>query len=404
MKAYMKGFIALAVATICTPGTSKAAAAPAAGFWRIQGEAVADGDGHPVQMRGVNLGNWLLWEGWMFDPRFARGSETLMLNRLSQAESGLDRRFLENDQDLYVTERDVAAMKQAGFNLIRVPVNWKSLAHDPDCPACDGKGFAHLDQLIGWARRYGIHVIIDMHAVPGGQTRAPTADPPAGGPQFWSHPEDQARLTELWTAVAKRYARSPVVAGYDLINEPNAPSDDALRRVYRNLISAIRSVDPDHTIWLEGNFFAIDLAVFTEPMGANVGYSSHVYIVGKDRRSEELAAASAAAHRLDAPVWIGEFGQSSYEDTRSTVQMMKAADGVAGWAYWTWKRAASETPTVCGLQAPSAWTAISPWIVGGLGANKPKPDAVIKGADAYLAYLSHAPCTPDPKMVQALAP
>jgi endoglucanase len=177
-----------------------------------------------------------------------------------------------------------------------------------------------------------------------------------------------------------------------------------LRDVYQGLVATIRSVDRDHIIWLEGNFFGIELSTFTESMGANIGYSSHIYIVGKDRRSDELAAATAAAHRLNAPIWIGEFGQSSYEDTRSTVQMMKATSGVAGWAYWTWKRAASSTPTLCGLDLPQAWTNVSPWIVGGLLAKQPSPDDIVKGTNAFIAYLKDARCTPDPRMVRALTP
>jgi endoglucanase len=381
------------------------AAARSSGIWRTQGQAVVDGEGRPVQMRGVNLGNWLLWEGWMFDAGAARGSETMMLSRLSTAEGwGGATGFLQRDQDAYITKADVAAMKAAGFNLIRIPVNWKSLVHDKDCLACDGRGLAHLDRLIDWAREYGLHVIIDMHAVPGGQSRFLTADPPPGGAQYWTSAEDQKRLAELWRRVAQRYAPSDTVAGYDLINEPNAPSGAALLTVYRGLIASIRSVDPDHIIWLEGNLFAIDLGVFTEPMGHNIGYSSHVYILARDRRSEELAAATDAARRLDAPVWIGEFGQSSYDDTRSTVQMMKAAKGVAGWAYWTWKRAASSTPTLCALNLPKAWTDISPWIGGSLLALEPKPSDVVKGADAFLRYIDRERCTPDDQMVQALTP
>ena len=288
-----------------------AVAAQARSFWHIEGQQVVDGAGRPIVMHGINVGNWLLWEGWMLDAGAARGTETGMLDRLADALSPLSARdFMERYQEGYITENDVATMKQAGFNVIRVPIDWRALVSRPDCVACDGRGFEHLDQLVLWAERHGMHVIIDMHAVPGGQSRFLTADPSSGGAEYWKDPADQNMLVALWRAVAARYAASTTVAGYDLINEPNAPSGEALIEAYRRLIAVIRGVDPEHIIWLEGDRFAMDLSVFQQPMGPNIGYSSHVYIIGSDRRQEKLAAASALAARLDAPVWIGEFGQS----------------------------------------------------------------------------------------------
>lgn len=382
-----------------------AAAAQAHAFWHIQGQQIIDSSGRSIMMRGINVGNWLLWEGWMLDAGGARGTETAMLDRLADVLSPREAGdFMERYQEDYITENDVAAMKQAGFNVIRVPVDWRALVSLPGCIACDGRGFEHLDHLILWAERHGIHVIIDMHAVPGGQSRFLTADPPPGGPEYWKDPADQQMLAALWSAVAARYASSATVAGYDLINEPNAPSGEALIKAYRTLIAAIRSVDPNHIIWLEGNRFAMDLSVFQQAMGPNIGYSSHVYIIGRDRRQEKLAAASALAARLDAPVWIGEFGQSSYDITHSTVEMMAVTPGLAGWAYWTWKRAASDDPAPCPLDLPKAWTAIAPWVGETSGTAQPAPPEAIEGTTALLRYIDSERCVPDARLIQALQP
>ncbi|HEX4581019.1 MAG TPA: hypothetical protein VH139_03110 [Acidobacteriaceae bacterium] len=40
--------------------------AQTAGFVHAQGSELVDGSGHPLMLRGTNLGNWLEPEGYMF--------------------------------------------------------------------------------------------------------------------------------------------------------------------------------------------------------------------------------------------------------------------------------------------------------------------------------------------------
>jgi len=44
------------------------------GFLHRQGAQIVDAGGHPVTLRGTNLGNWLVPEGYMF--LFENGSES----------------------------------------------------------------------------------------------------------------------------------------------------------------------------------------------------------------------------------------------------------------------------------------------------------------------------------------
>ena len=67
------------------------------------------------------------------------------------------------------------------------------------------------------------------------------------------------------------------VAGYDLLNEPNwnLPNGSALRSLYMQCTD-IRTVDPDHIIFIEGNWFANDFTGLTPPDDQLV-YSPHKY-------------------------------------------------------------------------------------------------------------------------------
>lgn len=391
----MPGFLFAAAALAVAPPASAQNR-----MWHSAGQRVVDGQGREVRLKGVNLGNWLMWESYMFGGAIA-GSESVMMDRLAQALGPEQAQQFRRDlQDAYVTEADIALMARAGFNTIRLPINYRSLVDDADCLACDGQGWRHIDRLLAWSRAHGLKVILDLHAAPGAQSGLPIADTIIGRKAFWSNRANQVRTVELWTQIARRYAGNTAVAGYDVLNEPQAPSAATLRSFYQNAIAAIRSVDREHMIWVEGNQLSSDLSVFDRPLGENIGYSTHVYTFPFDRRRQRYAEAAALAARLNAPVWIGEFGISD-RNLAETVGMIDAAPGVAGWSYWSWKYVARDAAP-CDLAPPASWTAVAGWITGGMLRARPRPEAVARGAADLVAYLRGYRCVPDRSVMRAL--
>jgi hypothetical protein len=372
-------------------------------MWHVDGGRLVDGAGRPVRMRGFNLGNWLMWEGWMFGGALVNGESAMMARLADGAGADAARAFRRDYQDAFITEDDIAAIAGAGFNTLRLPINYRALVTDADCLACDGRGLHYIDRLLGWAKRHGLHVVLDMHGVPGAQAGVLTADAVEGSvPRYWGDPGDGARLAALWTMLARRYAGNETVAGYDLVNEPVAPSGAVLLGAYDALIAAIRTVDRRHMIWLEGNAMSADLSVFARPMGANVGYSIHMYTFPSDDRRRRTDLATATAARLGAPVWIGEWGLMDTALSADTVRMIEAAPGVAGWSYWTWKRAASDRPSPCALDMPEPWKAVVPWVTGAPSAPKPSREALTAGMASLVAFLRAHRCAPDSALMTAL--
>jgi endoglucanase len=369
-------------------------------MWHAEGTRVVDGQGRAVATRGVNVGNWLMWEGYMMGGAIA-GSESVMMARLAEAVGAEGaRRFRREVQDAYLTEGDVALMARAGFNTIRLPINYRSLVTDAGCLACDGQGWRHIDRLLGWARAHGIKVILDLHAAPGAQSGLPIADTTIGRSRFWTDPAARARAVALWGEIARRYAGNDAVAGYDVLNEPQAPGAEPLRAFYREAVATIRRHDRDHLIWLEGNRLSSDLSVFDRGFGPNIGYSTHVYTFPVDRRRQRYAEASALARRLNAPVWIGEFGIGD-RDLAGTVGMIERSPGVVGWSYWSWKYVARDAAP-CDLAPPRAWTDVAPWLTGGVLRRRPSAEAVTKGAAAFTGYVRGYRCSPVAKVMAAL--
>ena len=145
---------------------------------------------------------------------------------------------------------------------MRVPLHWKFFTSD------DAEGFKLVDQLVGWAKKDGIYVILDMHCAPGGQTGS-NIDDSWGYPWLYSSPEAQAETVAVWRRIAQHYRNEPTVLGYDLLNEP-LPQWEKLQQfkrelvpVYGKIAEGIRAVDRNHVLILGGANWDTNFSVFT---------------------------------------------------------------------------------------------------------------------------------------------
>jgi hypothetical protein len=160
-----------------------------------------------------------------------------------------------------------------------------------------------------------------MHAVPGGQNPGWHADNGTNFAAFWEHKDFQDRSVWLWEEIAKHYKGNPWIAGYNFLNEPCDPMHVRLPAFYDRLEAAVRDIDPDHILWLDGNTFAIEWKGFNRVI-PNTAYSIHDYshmgFPGKERfkgtpdQLERLEASFLKKiefqREYNAPIWNGEFG------------------------------------------------------------------------------------------------
>ena len=138
-----------------------AAALSAAGsrFVHADGKYLVAPGGEKLILRGINLGNWLVPEGYMF--HFDKGPASYReIAALANGLIGPDAaaRFWKQYRESYVAESDIRFIHEAGFNSIRIPFHWKLIE--------DGTAFPLLDRVIAWCRDRHIWVILDMHCAP----------------------------------------------------------------------------------------------------------------------------------------------------------------------------------------------------------------------------------------------
>jgi endoglucanase len=301
-------------------------------FVTTQGKDLVSADGKPLLLKGVNLGNWLLPEGYMFKFKTANSPRLIqtVINELVGEDEG--RQFWNTYRETYVTREDIRFIKQAGFNSVRVPFNYRLFVSDITPAKLAGEGYRHLDDVVAWCRQENLYVILDMHAAPGGQT-GDNIDDSWGYPFLFESADSQDLIVNIWRKIAARYRNEPTVIGFDLLNEPIAHYfavanlNPKLEPLYRKIVAGIREVNRSQLIFLGGAQWDTNFKVFGPPFDTKLVYTFHKYWmeVNKGAIQEYLDFRD----KYNVPVWMGESGENTDEWISSFRKLLEANN--IGW-------------------------------------------------------------------------
>ncbi len=352
--------IASLIASVC-------ACLPAAqnGFVHVQGTYLIAPDGGKLLLRGINLGNWLVPEGYMFHfekgPASYREISALFNQLIGPADAA---RFWTQYRDAYLREADIRFIQEAGFNSVRIPFHYALVD--------DGTALPLLDRVIAWCRRARLWVILDMHCAPGGQTGT-NIDDSWGYPWLFDSAEEQKHTIDVWRSIAERYRDEPAVLGYDLLNEPIPPPvsqyNARLEPLYRRITAAIREVDPNHAVILGGAQWDSNFEPFGPPFDRNAIYTFHKYWTAPTQ--DVIQAYLDFRDRYNVPLWMGESGENQdswIAQFRTTLEKQEV-----GWAFWPYKKM-DATSSPVSFARPEFWDEIVSFaaLPGGAGAGEEK--------------------------------
>jgi hypothetical protein len=311
---------------------------------KTSGKKIVDKNGNEVLLRGMGPGGWLVMEGYMNQSAGIAGPQHEIKNKLIEL-MGKEKTetFFAEWRKNHFTKRDVDSLAAWGFNSIRLPMHYNLMTLPIEDEPVAGQqtwieeGFTIIDNLLEWAKPHNMYVILDMHAAPGGQGyNADISDYDSTKPSLWESKANQDKLVALWKKIAERYKDNEWIGGYDLINETNwtLPNGTLLREVFERITKAIREVDENHIIYIEGNDYANNFTGLTPPWDDNMVYSFHKY--WSTVNDDDLDWVLPMRDEYNVPLWMGESGENSNTWYTRFISLLEKND--VGWAWWTIKK------------------------------------------------------------------
>jgi endoglucanase len=261
----------------------------------------------------------------------------------------------EGDWGVTLKPEYFRAIKEAGFDTVRLPVKWSAHAGAGAPYTIDPKFAERVDWAVDQALANKLNIIVNVHHYGEIDT-----DPD----------KHLARLVALWEQIAERYKDRPNSVYFELLNEPhdklvdvkwNAAIPEVLKAVRKT--NATRPVIVGPTQW--NGIRALDKLELPKD-DRNLILTIHYYEpfefthqgaswvkgadkwkgrkwIGSDaeqaaiRKLFEKAVAWAKAH--DRPVFLGEFGAFGAADMESRARWTRFVSREAeklgfSWAYW----------------------------------------------------------------------
>ncbi len=343
------------------------------GFLDTKGTKIVNGRGEEIILTGWGLGNWLLPEGYMWLAGGARMDRPRTIERIVREVAGKEyaKKYWKQFRRNFIRECDIAAMAEAGYNSVRIPINAPLFLEEGPGLNWVDEGWELLDKCIDWCEKYGLYAFIDLHGAPGGQTGANIDDSIDNIPRLFLDQDCFDKGVALWKRIAERYKDRWIVGGYDLLNEPirpeNGPDTPSMEHLvprlmefYREATRAIREVDAVHTLSIEGHHWATDPTIFAEKYDDKQIIHFHRYACLPDITAYESWI--ALSEKLQSPLWLGETGENIAE--WFTAMYPLAAELGIGYNVWPWKKM-NTVNSPCSVNAPEGWELITSYAKGG---------------------------------------
>ena len=340
------------------------------GFLKTENKKIVNMNGDEILLRGVGIGNWLLPEGYMWQfntvKNTTRADRPRRIEQLLVELTGKEyaEKFWKTFQRDYFSEKDIAAIAEAGFNSIRIAINYRMLMEDGPEIVWLEDGFKLIDDCLDCCEKYSVYAVLDLHGAPGGQTGANIDDCIDDMPRLFMDKDSYQKTIALWKELATRYKDRFIVAAYDLLNEPLQPLHAAYKNqlmdFYTDVIKEIRAIDAKHMLSIEGSHWATNTEIFERFYDDNMLIHFHRYWCPPEEHvyTEFLEL----SEKCNAPLWLGESGENTLEWYGAMFPL--AIQLNVSWNYWPFKRIITQKPTICEIKTPKNWEQILAYLDG----------------------------------------
>jgi endoglucanase len=156
-------------------------------------------------------------------------------------------------------EDDFRWMADWGFNFARIPACYTLWIEDDDPFKLYEPMLEKVDRVVRLGQQYGVHISLNFHRAPGYSVNRERVEPF----NLWKDREALDAFCFHWQTFARRYRGIPSTElSFDLVNEPPSPDPGRMphypmtradhERVVRTTVAAIREVDPERRILIDG--------------------------------------------------------------------------------------------------------------------------------------------------------
>jgi len=322
---------------------------------KITNGQICEKAGKPLNLKGFNLGGWLLMEGFLLGGRNIPQHQffKILFDKFGKKQTEL---ILEKFWANFINKNDIENITSLGLNCVRLPFHYKIFTEYPNNIA-----LKYFYGIIKSCQKNRIYCILDMHAAPGSQNADWHSDS-AGKSLFWEKRKHRESALKIWEMLAEKFKGADFIAGFNILNEPVTDKISTAADYYNLAIKRVSSIDPNRLIFLDGLVWSTDFTIIKKIRNLkNVVISPHFYnpvdyvfnftpkikypgkIGGEYWDKKKLRAIlrnyAKTAADTGCPVFIGEFGlntsRNNAEWVFDTVRLFEEFG--FGWAYWPYK-------------------------------------------------------------------
>ncbi|KAF7359312.1 Glycoside hydrolase [Mycena sanguinolenta] len=202
------------------------------------------------KVRGVNIGGWLVTEPFIVPALYqsvqATTTSITVIDEYTLMQAG-GQSALEDHYATFITEQDFMEIAAAGLNFVRIPLPYWAIQ------VLDGEGFlgnvawTYFLKAIQWARKYGLRINLDLHALPGSQNGWNHSGRLGSfnvlyGPMGIANAQRSLDYVRILAEFISQPEYSPVIAMFGVTNEPqgNSIGQDVLSRYYLQAYNNVR--------------------------------------------------------------------------------------------------------------------------------------------------------------------
>lgn len=339
-------------------------------------------DWRTYTVKGVNLGGWLCQEStidtawWAANSLGAPDEWGLCANQGSQCGPILERRYAS-----FITPSDIDTLHSAGINTLRIPTTYAAWLKVPGSQLYTGNQLSFLKSISSYAiNRYGMHVIIDVHSLPGGVNGMPFGE--AEGHYGWFNNQTALEYSlEIIDKVIDFVQNSEHPDGYSIapINEPvdntdmsafgtpAALSDDGAAwtlKYIQSVIAKVQKVNAKIPVVFQGGFRPVPLWSPNFASTTNLVFDVHnYYFAGRGATTANIteyicedAVNSAGDGKF--PTFVGEWSIEAEKENKLAGRAKALNTGLyafgehtRGSSYWTAKFSGTAKVDGEGIQA-----------------------------------------------------